>query len=212
MHQRLVVADRRQGRLLRIILLQVGGLLPPLDRLHELRRNVARVLRQLEIFQKPLQVVFALRAIEQQPVIEHMGLERIVDRIERRNEIPQPIEIRRQRRRILPPIHIVRRRKPRQIRVDEVLLVAQFGLELQQFVELREQQQPMNLKLPESAAVDVVQIIDDQFDQIRIIGPRQHGEQTAPLIGRQLDGDQPIDGRRLEALHRGGKLARMPVE
>ena len=47
-------------------------------------------------------------AIEQQPLIEHMGLERIVGRIEARDECPQADRDRHRCRRILPPIHIVR--------------------------------------------------------------------------------------------------------
>ena len=55
-HQRLVVADRGQHRLVAEILLQVGGVLLALERLHEFRLDVDDVLGQLEIFEEPLGV------------------------------------------------------------------------------------------------------------------------------------------------------------
>ena len=140
-------------------------------------------------------------------MIKDVRLERVVNRIERLGEIPEPIEISPQRRRILPPIDVVRRAEPNEIGIDEVLLIAQVGLELETFVELLEQQAAMNLELPESAAVGEIQIGDRQLDEIRIVGPLQPRKQLPPLIGFQVRRNEPIEGRVFKTLHRVGKLA-----
>ncbi len=74
-HERLVVADNRQHRRAGEILLQVGGMLPPLERLHVFRRDITRVLRQLDVLQESLGIEFALRAIEHESMIKNVGFE-----------------------------------------------------------------------------------------------------------------------------------------
>ena len=135
-HQGLVVAHHRQHRHAAIVLLQIGRRLLPLDGLHEPRQDVDHVLGQAEILQEPLEIVFSLRAIEYQPLVQHVGLQRIELRVERLDEIPQPLEIGPHRRGVLPPIHIVRRMQTHQVSIHEVLLCQQVGLQLQALVEL----------------------------------------------------------------------------
>ena len=96
-----------------------------------------------------------------------------MDRLERLDERPETIEIRRQRRPVLPPIDVVARAQTGQVRVDEILLIAQVWHAVQPLVELREHKPAVNIPLAESAAIDVVQIVDDQLDEIGIIGPSE---------------------------------------
>ena len=88
-HQRLVVADGRQAGELREIGLAIGR--KPADRFlaDVLGIHVAGTARQGDVGQEPRLVVHAPLAIQQQPMVQHVQLERIVCRRQPLDEAPQ---------------------------------------------------------------------------------------------------------------------------
>ena len=133
-------------------------------------------------------------------MVQHVGLERVVDRGQLLDEAPQPAEIRPVLGRVVPPIDVRVGVQLGQVDVDEVLLVEQIRLQLQALVQLRQQQLPVNPKAAEAAAVLVVQVVDDQLRQLRVVGPLQPFQQVAPTIRGQFRRDQPVQGLVFAAL------------
>ena len=85
---------------------------------------------------------------------------------------------------IMAPIDAGRGMQFGQVGADEVDLISQVGFSLEDFVQLFFQQLPMNRHRAEALAVLVIQVVDDQLDQIRIIGSPQSLQQMASAIGR----------------------------
>ena len=102
--------------------------------------------------------------------------------------------------RLALPIHIGAGLQFDKIRVHEVRLIQQVGLPLCTLVQLPQQQQTVDRQRPEPTAVRMVQIVDDQLRQIRVVGPAETAEQVAPPIGIQIGAGQPVECRILEAL------------
>ncbi len=139
-------------------------------------------------------------------MIQHVGFERVVYRLERFYERPQPLQIGQFRGRVLPPVHVVRGPKPLQVVVDEGRLVAQVGLLYEQLVVLGQQQAVMNFEFAKAAAPFAFELGDDQLDQARMVGPLEPRQELPLLIGIQVRVEQAFQGRVFEALQRIGKL------
>ena len=198
--QRFVVAHRRQQRHAGVVRAQVGGKAAVLRLVQKLRPDVAHLPRQLQIRQEPVLVEQALRPVQNQPVIDDVRLERVVYGRQLLGERPQTVQVRALRVHVILPVGVGIRLQPAQVHVDELTLVQQVGLQFQAFVQLRQQQQLVDGERPESAAVGMIQVVDDQLRQIGIVGPLQPLQQVPPQFGLQFHGHEPIEGRIFKAL------------
>ena len=193
-HQRLVVSHGRQQRNVLEVGGQIGGMPTVVVQFHELRVHVGRAARCLQVGQERRLVVNALGAIQDQSVIQHVGLERVVDGGQPLDEAPQPAKIRPTLGRVTLPIDVRVGVQLGQVDVDEVLLVEQILFQLQALVQLRQQQLPVNPKATESSAVLIAQVVDHQLRQLWIVGPLQPFQQVPSAIRRQFGRDQPVQG------------------
>ena len=64
--------------------------------------------RQLEVREEPVLVVHAPAAVEHEPVVQHVGLERVVDRREASSERLQAVEVGFERLAVVPPVLVGR--------------------------------------------------------------------------------------------------------
>ncbi len=109
-------------------------------------------------------------------MVQDVGLERrLNDRGQLAGEDQQAIEIRLGQGRVVPPVLIVARMQLGDPGLHEVGLLQQFGLELQQFIELRERQLAMDVERPEAAGMLGIQIVRDDLGQIGDVGPGRGG-------------------------------------
>ena len=129
-----------------------------------------------------------------------MGLQRIMHRSQPRDERPKPIQVGLGDFRIVLQVGVGIRMELGQIGVDEMGLVQQAGFELQTLVQLVLQQQSVNRKAPEAPAVLMLNVVNDQLDQLGIVGPLHSREQVTPPLGCQFGGHEPIERRVFEAL------------
>ncbi len=127
-------------------------------------------------------VVHALLLVVTQAVVEDVGLERIVDGIERLHERPEPFEVGLAGVGVGLQFHLVLRRQLGEVQVDERHLVPQGGLLLQQFVHLRQGQALVDLQAAETAAVAVLQVGDDQVHQTRAVRTLKARQEVAALV------------------------------
>ncbi len=145
-------------------------------------------------------VVRALGPVQDQPVIHDVRFERVVDGSQSLDEGPQAVQVRALGLDVVLPVDVGVRLQPAQSHVDELALVQQVRLQLQAFVQLGQQQQFVDGERSESAAVGMVQVVDDQLGQVRVVGPLQPLEQIPAQFRFEFYGHQPIEGRVLKSL------------
>ena len=123
-----------------------------------------------------------------------------MDGVERGDERPETFEIGEPGGRVAAPVDVVGRPQLGNIGVDEVRLAPQVGAELQEFIQLRKQELPVDLELPEAAAVGVGEVVGDELGEAGVVGPLQAGEQVPPLVRGEFPRQQQVEGGVLEAL------------
>ena len=98
------------------------------------------------------------------------------------------------------PVLVGARREFRDIHVDKLAVVEKVGLKAEQFVELGQEQIPVNWQRPESSASFGLELGEDQPRQRFEVGPRQPAESFAKGLAAEVLFDQPLEGGVLEPL------------
>jgi len=135
-----------------------------------------------------------------QAVKEHVDLERVVSGCQPRHESPQAIEVSFVLVQFVAPVGVVVRPQLGEVGVDEGLLIQQIRLQSQAVVQLLLQQLLVNRHRTERLAVAMIQVVDDQLREVRMIGTLQSLEQVPAAIGVQFRGGEPIERRVLVAV------------
>ncbi len=153
-------------------------------------------------------------AVELQPLVKDVGLERVVDRRQRGDEGPQAVEIRGVRRRVVPPVHIDGRTQLGQIDVDELGLREQVRLALDHLIELAKQQLAVDVQRAEGGGVALGGAIgQNERDQVGVIGARQTRQKLMhTLLGEGLGvADEPVERGVLKAAQGIGVVRHGPL-
>ena len=164
------------------------------------RGHVRLVARQLQVFDEPVFAVGARGAVEDEPVVRDVRLERVVDRVERVGERLQAVEERLRELAVALPVVVGAGLKLRDVGRDERGLVPHAGLQLEQVIELREGHLPVDRVRAERLRVRGGEVVRDEFGQVREVGPGDAREQFPPVLPRQVLRREPLQRVLLEVL------------
>ena len=135
--------------------------------------------------------VDAVLLVVAEAVVEDVGLEGVVNGIERLDERPEPVEVGLEGGGVGFQVHLVLGGEPGEVGVAEGDLVPQAGVLAQQLVHLRQGQALVDFEAAETAAVTVLQVGEDQVHESRVIRPLEARQQVAALVvGDRLAGRQ----------------------
>ncbi len=187
------------------------GLLVGLVVLEILGPHVMDDSGQLQVGHEAVLVVHAAAAVQQEAVIQHVGLERVVHRRQARDKGPQPFQVLQPGLRVVLPAEVGTGLKLVKVGGDEGAVVEQAGVEFEQFVELRQQQLLVDGHRAEPPAVLVAQVGQHHLRKGRkgrVGHPRQ---QVAAPGGADVQLGQPGQGGVLEAVGRVAVFAQRPL-
>ena len=158
-----------------------------------LRPDVVHRPRQLQVFDEALLVVIAQLFFEDQPLVEDVGLERILRGWEFAYKIPEPKQVRASRFFVVGPVFVRAGLKLAHHRVDVVAVVHEGRGLAAEVLELPEEHVAMNPVRSKSAAVLVFEVGIDQVNKVYVIRALQSAQQVPPLVRIEVRSDQKLE-------------------